>query len=1016
MVRIILSALRARPAQAVAIGVLAALAAGLAAITPAYLAGAVEAGTAGAVEAAPASERVVTVRRAVSADTADSVVTSFAAAVRPSIERTGLQLVPGLLSGGRLAVPVRSDTTDRTIGVDATFAYREGMCNHVRITGACPSGDRDLMVSSGFAANHEIDLGASITYAPGDRPAMQLTVTGIYHDADPGDLYWADGALVRSDPVLVAPGAFRAMGVPQLFATADGMIRPAFFRSVEPGVDANALVADLTSLARGGYTVSALTGSLSDRVLANRRSIVAGVPLAGAQVLLVCWFALGLAVRHSGASTRTDVGLLKLRGVPGSRVTTLAVGRSAVPILAGAAAGTVGALALIVPGKALIGTPHGAPTLTVAASWLPLGAVGAALVAVLGSLVVAVAAERRLLRQQVADLLRKVPKRRVGWRAGAAEIVVLVLAGAAVYEVRSVPADDPLSAGLALFVPLLVALAVALTATRLLLPLAAVAGHRAFGGGRLTTGLAVVEVARRPGARRLAALLVIATALLVTAGVGWAVSVNARSDRANLELGAPRVLTVTADSSAHLLAAVRAADPGGRNAMAAVVGRAAETANTPATLAVDTPRLIAVVAWPPGVVPPAEIAARLRPPVAAAVITAGKAAELDVTVAGPGPVTVNAQFVDRRGAGAGVRFGPVPSGRHTVRVDTPGCADRGCRLVSLTLTGAADGSSVTLHRLSQLDPPATLVDQVGFADLSRWRQPVGSVTPGLLASSGPDGLRLTADEVRPVTPGTTDKAPTNTGETTATESLTLEVADTPLPLPAVGIGRATASGRVGGQLLRLFGGDPAPVRPATASALLPRLGTDGLIVDLEYADRLLLGVAGTQQVWLARDAPATVVDRLGAEGLRIVSSDTLDAAIARYSAQGSAAVLRLYLIVAVAGLLMAAGAVLLVAAVDRPARVAEMAALRLQGIPARAVTRSVVLGYAVVVAVAVLLGVAAAVVARWISGAGLPLFDDRWDLLARPAPGWAATGLLAVGLLGTLVPAVVVAGRLGGGR
>ena len=46
-------------------------------------------------------------------------------------------------------------------------------------------------------------------------------------------------------------------------------------------------------------------------------------------------------------------------------------------------------------------------------------------------------------RARVIDLLRQVPQRLSGWRAGAVEVVVAVLVVAALYQVRSVPPGQP---------------------------------------------------------------------------------------------------------------------------------------------------------------------------------------------------------------------------------------------------------------------------------------------------------------------------------------------------------------------------------------------------------------------------------------------------------------------------------------------------------------------------------------------------------------------------------------------
>ena len=89
------------------------------------------------------------------------------------------------------------------------------------------------------------------------------------------------------------------------------------------GIDA------LAQEASANYAVYAPVVELGNRVTTNRQLLITGVPVAGAQMLLLCWLTLGLALRHAGAGWRADAGLLKLRGATQGRVLVLAVGRSA---------------------------------------------------------------------------------------------------------------------------------------------------------------------------------------------------------------------------------------------------------------------------------------------------------------------------------------------------------------------------------------------------------------------------------------------------------------------------------------------------------------------------------------------------------------------------------------------------------------------------------------------------------------------------------------------------------------
>ncbi|MFC5000887.1 hypothetical protein ACFPIJ_23985 [Dactylosporangium cerinum] len=67
---------------------------------------------------------------------------------------------------------------------------------------------------------------------------------------------------------------------------------------------------------------------------------------------------------------------------------------------------------------------------------------------------------------------------------------------------------------------------------------------------------------------------------------------------------------------------------------------------------------------------------------------------------------------------------------------------------------------------------------------------------------------------------------------------------------------------------------PLPVLAAGASQALPRIGTAGALVDLEYANRVATqaGTAERSEVWLNASAPADVLTLLARQGL-IVTDD-----------------------------------------------------------------------------------------------------------------------------------------------
>jgi hypothetical protein len=465
--------------------------------------------------------------------------------------------------------------------------------------------------------------------------------------------------------------------------------------------------------------------------------------------------------------------------------------------------------------------------------------------------------------------------------------------------------------------------------------------------------------------------------------------------------------------------------------MAVVTGRLGSENDSPAVVAVDASRLAAVGGWDTPAAR-AALARQTHPDASPPVTVTGSGVELELTVPdsptmpADGAIVVELNLIDRRGSAVTARIGPLPPGRQTARAHTPACRTGGCRLASITLvptrplpdeldadTGEAPATApIVLHRLAQADPPGTLVDQAGFGDLRRWREPVSNRRPALVFSRTGAGLNLRVSALAPP-PQPGPGQPSADNGPPVPDRWTVEVADAPLPLPAVATGIAVDS-RAGGSEYPLLSGARVPVRPALTGALLPRVGQRGMLVDLEYADRLVRGLDGAQEVWLTRAAPASLLDRLREQGLQVIDTDSTDAATARFAAQGGTAVLRLYLVVALAGLLLAAGAVVMVGVVDRPGRAAELAALRVQGVPELAVRRSVRAGYAAAVVVAVTLGALAALVVRRLAGAGLPLFDDDWTVIAPPGPSWLAIGMLAAALLAVFWPAVLVASARGG--
>jgi hypothetical protein len=564
-----------------------------------------------------------------------------------------------------------------------------------------------------------------------------------------------------------------------------------------------------------------------------------------------------------------------------------------------------------------------------------------------------------------------------------------VLAGAAVYQLGV--GERPV--GLALFARALAALAVSLVLAWAVVPLAGGLARYALRAGRVGTALVTADLARRPGVHRIFALLAVAVALFATALVGWDTDGRARQARAELATGAARVLTVRADGRAHLIAAVRAADPGGRAAMAVV--------RTGATLAVDAPRLAATALWRPEYGPGAAAVARLlHPPAPDPIRVSGSGLELTAEV--PAGATVSALLAPvRSGEPLAVPFTAPATGGTTLVAPAPACAGPGgCRLIGFRLgrSGSSDAAGegeprAVLRELRQTGPASTLVDSAGFADRARWRPTSAPARLGPVLAVADGGSGLSARVVGSPVPGVQPSGEVYT-------------VDAPVPLPVVVAGALPEPDLAGDTRLNALGAQTVPARRVGGAALLPVLGRVGALVDLEYLDRVGSATLGdqTMQVWLARDAGWATVDRLVAAGLSVLADDSAEAAAARLGRQGPAVGLRFQLLVAALGMLLAAGAITVVAAVERPARATELAALRAQGLGRRAIRVVTVAGPTVLAGLAILAGLAAAAVAGAVTRSTGPAFADGWRLPDPPGLGAVAAGLALA------VPAVVLGG------
>jgi predicted lysophospholipase L1 biosynthesis ABC-type transport system permease subunit len=186
---------------------------------------------------------------------------------------------------------------------------------------------------------------------------------------------------------------------------------------------------------------------------------------------------------------------------------------------------------------------------------------------------------------------------------------------------------------------------------------------------------------------------------------------------------------------------------------------------------------------------------------------------------------------------------------------------------------------------------------------------------------------------------------------------------------------------------------------------VPRIGTGAVLADLEYLDRLSIdsGRSIAPQVWLSPRAPADVLDRLAGAGLVVVDDVAAAQLRAQLDEQGPALGLWFYVLAGCLATALAAGALIMAAAVDRARRVEDLSALRAQGLGRGALSGATLWTYPVLVLVAVLAGLAISLILWQLTGWALPLAGLDPPPLPFPgrprAPVLAAVGLAVLAVL-----------------
>ncbi|GIM97610.1 FtsX-like permease family protein [Paractinoplanes toevensis] len=969
MISLVLAMIWSRRGQAVTLALLALLAVAAAVASPAYLTAANRAIAVGQIATADAAERSLAMT-AVQNDREDE----DGGGGQFDFKDIGSALIdlPGftyIYSAEFTAIGIQpgKQYADR-------FVFRQDVCSHVRmVSGRCTAVEGEVIIGVAVAARLHLVAGQSITmrasrysddpadpgYLPDGKP-KKLVIAGTYRVDAPEDTYWgthgyftAVSGVGPGEPVFTNAATFAVIDHGATAKAVDGAAGP---RALDPD-HLDELRAGLAALrsdpAELGTAIDIRTQipQLLDRIDAGRAAADLLVPVLAVPLVLLACFSILLAVGYGTEGRQPELAVVALRGSRWWMRWWLAIGENVASVAVGAVAGCVA-------GQLLVNAIAAArfPGTGVDSGWSSLRY---APYAALAALLAAVLAQRRQLLSPVVNLLRRNPVAANDPRALAGEAVILLLAVVATAQL--VISDGTLT-GVGMLAPAFLMLAIAVAGARLLLPAVTRYAVHALARGHLGVALAAFQLSRRPGARRLFALLAATISVAGYAACTIDVAAGGRAVQSGLGVGADRVLNIGGSVfRSQLLTAVRNVDPDGRYAMAAVRLPSAGH-NEPLGLAVDSTRLAAVANWPSGAPPAAQVASRLRPDAPTPPIFSGAGITIEATGTGlddKSQLRLLVAVSSTDGSGdALVQLGKIRNGRFRYSQSVDVCRT-GCRLNGLQVVAATTITEVTgqlvINKLNTPDPAGPLFEP------ARWRMAKYGTLTG-----DPAGLRISLDAPDGLAGGAW-----------------INPADAPYPLPVAYSGAAPLAGSITGA-----GGGPLPVETIGELPAVPRLGRHATLADLEWADRLATdaGRALEPQVWLGPDAPADIIDRLSVQGLTVVGDTRAEQVRRQLDEQGPALSLWFYVLAGALSVLLGGGALVLAATVDQARRVEDLSALRGQGLSRRRLAWATSWTYPILVAIAAVVGLVGALVTWLATGWVLPLAGvDPPDL---PLPTW----------------------------
>ncbi len=883
----------------------------------------------------------------------------------------GAQQLDGLFEAAKLSLESRRDNVGRVFGLPANYGgsallmSKDGACEHLKITGSCPSRPGDVIMLGSDAAPVHVKVGDTLAFKsyPGE-----LHVVGLYSVPNDPAGFWFDESRLFSQPPFPGPTGLT-------FNPAPLVTDPSTFEAMPPGswkvnidrfLTVNSDIAP-DDVSRAHQAVVDLPKQLADEpggsyrvtrdnslqtVIAeidqNRDTARKTVTPAVVSLVLV---ALALLVRLLGAAAdqrRNELALGSMRGMSGRQMWAFGLAEPVTLLLLAAPIG----LALGYGAAVWLSRLWLIEGIEVSLGWWSIAAAALVLgVALLASVFTVSRALSEPLSTQLAGVRR--PERSTRWALVAKMVLVVAAVVAVAASLSAKGRSDPDTSDLVL--PLLLAGATGLLITAATVAVAGWWSRRTSRRRGITGFVASRAVSRRREGSLVILPLTAALAISVFAAGVFGAASTWRASTAATRVGADQAYRSPL-TMAETVSATHAIDPDGRWLMAAGVISQGEYGDK---LVLDTPRLARVGVWPgtwtPGI-DASGVADLLGPQSPGVRVQGGSfSMTLDHEVDSPGlTLGVSLQVMTAEGKLRTMFFGPFKRGESESTTEAAFC-QAGCVVRTLLIGGPATTSVVLNGTVTVTGFTADGQPVDSMVDATEWR-PVTS----------PLGL---APNTTSINEGTSTGLSLNLDSQGQNALGGVTPSDVPEYRPVL-MGRGQDTEVIGGSGDHLVAKTEAleglPIQPVAETESMPFVGPRGFAIDYTMLSRDQdIPEHSTDVYVLARgDMPSTLTAALNDLGV----FDRTELSSAQYvlDQDAYALSLNLYLVTALAAVALALAGLAVNMAVQMPERRRDAASLRVVGVRRRQILRAVFVEISAVLGAAGLAGIIAGSAAQYI--------------------------------------------------